>query len=98
MHSLALFHLCLPLQHVIGPFATFLEGSSSPCLNDYLPTPVVGKICHIVNFQKCGTVFFCLGMMYGVFGCEDHLTSWVYTSLHGTYGMLWCLKEVRRSN
>ena len=38
-------------------------------------------------------MFFCWYLMVR-FGNEEHLTSWVYMSLHGTYGMLWLLKEM----
>jgi len=56
-------------------------------------TPVVGKLCWTINFQKCTTLFYCLGLMY-YYNTWENRTSWTYLSMHGTYGMLWCLKEM----
>ena len=74
-------------KNLINPVVNFLE---FPDAIDF--TPVIGKRCHIVNFQKCTTCFYCLFLMY-YFNNFDHLTSWIYLSLHGTYGLLWYLKE-----
>ncbi|GMH87277.1 hypothetical protein TrST_g6481 [Triparma strigata] len=76
--------------NAIGPLMDFLQYG----INDYIPSPLLWKIAHTTNFQKFGTGFFCLYLMNYVFNTGDHLTSWIYLSLHGTYGMLWCLKEI----
>ncbi|GMI48273.1 hypothetical protein TrCOL_g8993 [Triparma columacea] len=76
-------------SNLITPLVDFLQYG----INSYIPTPYFGKICYIVNLQKCGTAFMCLYLM-SVFDTFDHLPSWIYLSLHGTYGMLWCLKEL----
>jgi len=52
----------------------------------------MGPISTTINFQKCGTMFYCLGLMY-YFDTFEHAPSWVYLSMHGTYGLLWYLKE-----
>lgn len=71
---------------VIAPIVAFLE-------SDFLPgTPNCGPIAFTINLQKCTTLFYNLALMY-YFKTDDHLVSWVYLSLHGTYGLLWYLKE-----
>lgn len=70
---------------VLDPLVTWIE---SP----FIPSFPCGKLCYSVNLQKCGTLFYCLALMRH-YNTSDHLTSWIYLSLHGTYGMLWCLKE-----
>ena len=49
------------------------------------------KLNQIINLHKGLTPFFVLGLMsyYENFS----LPAWVYLSLHGTYGILWLLKE-----
>jgi len=49
------------------------------------------KIKHFINLHKATTFIFVLGLMlvYQNFT----LGPWVYLSLHGTYGILWLLKD-----
>ena len=49
------------------------------------------KLNQIINLHKGLTPFVVLGLMsyYGNFS----LPAWIYLSLHGTYGILWLLKE-----
>ncbi len=49
------------------------------------------KIKHPINLSKGLTSFFVLGLMsvYENFT----VTAWVYLALHGTYGILWLLKD-----
>ncbi|MGK7957095.1 MAG: DUF1295 domain-containing protein [Crocosphaera sp.] len=49
------------------------------------------KSKHPINFHKGLTLFFILGLMtvYQNFS----VTAWVYLALHGTYGILWLLKD-----
>ena len=49
------------------------------------------KLNQIINLHKGLTLFVVLGMMY-VYD-NFSISSWVYLSLHGTYGVLWLLKE-----
>ena len=49
------------------------------------------KLNQIINLHKGLTIFVVLGMMY-VYD-NFSISSWVYLSLHGTYGILWLLKE-----
>ncbi|EAZ91215.1 DUF1295 domain-containing protein [Crocosphaera chwakensis] len=49
------------------------------------------KIKHPINLHKGLTLFFVLGLMslYDNFS----VTAWIYLALHGTYGILWLLKD-----
>ena len=49
------------------------------------------KLNQIINLHKGLTTFVVLGLMY--FYNNFSISSWVYLSLHGTYGILWLLKE-----
>ena len=49
------------------------------------------KLNQIINLHKGLTPFVVLGLMY--FYDNFSTAAWVYLSLHGTYGMLWLLKE-----
>lgn len=45
----------------------------------------------VINFQKGGTAPFVLGLM----ALTDtwSITAWVYLALHGSYGLIWLLKD-----
>ncbi|MGK7881023.1 MAG: DUF1295 domain-containing protein [Crocosphaera sp.] len=49
------------------------------------------KVKYPINLHKALTLFFVLGLMtlYQNFS----VTAWVYLALHGTYGILWLLKD-----
>ncbi|PSN14481.1 steroid 5-alpha reductase [filamentous cyanobacterium CCT1] len=49
------------------------------------------KIKHVINLHKGATAFYIAALMvaYQNFGVGP----WVYLALHGTYGMLWLLKD-----
>ena len=49
------------------------------------------KLNQIINLHKGLTVFVVAGLM--MFFKNYSIASWVYLSLHGTYGILWLLKE-----
>ena len=49
------------------------------------------KLNQIINLHKGLTVFVVAGLM--MFYQNYSIASWVYLSLHGTYGILWLLKE-----
>ncbi|GMI43857.1 hypothetical protein TeGR_g6820 [Tetraparma gracilis] len=76
-------------KHVLSPLTNFIE-LGIPAM---IPTPMLGKLCWTINFQKCFCWAWCLGLMH-YYGTWDHAPSWMYLSMHGTYGMLWCLKEL----
>jgi protein-S-isoprenylcysteine O-methyltransferase Ste14 len=49
------------------------------------------KIKHPINLHKGTTTLVILGLMfaYGNFG----IAPWIYLSLHGTYGLMWLIKD-----
>jgi len=49
------------------------------------------KLNQIINLHKGLTVFVVMGLM--MFYKNYSIAAWVYLSLHGTYGILWLLKE-----
>jgi len=49
------------------------------------------QLNQIINLHKGLTVFIVLGLM--MFYKNYSIAAWVYLSLHGTYGILWLLKE-----
>ena len=49
------------------------------------------KLNQIINLHKGLTIFVVSGLM--IFYKNYSIAAWVYLSLHGTYGILWLLKE-----
>lgn len=49
------------------------------------------KIKHAINLHKALTFIFVLGLM--VFYENYKIGAWVYLALHGTYGLIWLLKD-----
>ena len=49
------------------------------------------KLNQIINLHKGLTLFVVIGMMF----IYDNfsVSAWIYLSLHGTYGILWLIKE-----
>jgi len=70
--------------------------------NEYLTQDVGGgprpwKLATVINFQKTGTFAF-LGLLmwfYSSRGVEaaTSTAAWIYLALHGTYGLVWYLKD-----
>lgn len=50
------------------------------------------KLRHVINTQKAGTGLFTVFMMY--YFHNYSLGCWIYLALHGTYGVLWILKDL----
>lgn len=59
--------------------------------DDFLGGPKALKFAWVINLQKGGTLPFVLGLMawYDVWTT----TAWVYLALHGSYGLIWLLKD-----
>ena len=49
------------------------------------------KLNQVINLHKGLTIFVVAGLM--IFYKNYSIAAWVYLSLHGTYGILWLLKE-----
>jgi hypothetical protein len=64
-------------------------------VRDYLTDDFLGgpriTFAWAINLQKGGTLPFVLALMWW-FDCWT-TTAWVYLGLHGSYGLIWLLKE-----
>jgi len=58
---------------------------------DFLGGPRVVKLNWVINVQKGGTLPFVLGLM--VWTDTWTVTAWTYLALHGSYGLIWLLKD-----
>jgi protein-S-isoprenylcysteine O-methyltransferase Ste14 len=58
---------------------------------DFLGGPRPFKLATVINLQKGGTLPFVLALMW----CFDNwsVTAFTYAALHGSYGVVWLLKE-----
>lgn len=53
---------------------------------------MVLKEKHVIDLFKGLTLPFVLFCIY-YFKQQDNVTAWVYAAVHGSYGILWCLKS-----
>ena len=60
--------------------------------SDFLGGPRPWKFAWVINFQKGGTFVF-LGLLMALYG-NTSVAAWVYLALHGTYGLVWLLKDM----
>lgn len=60
--------------------------------HDFLGGPRILRFNWVINFQKGMTLFWVLGLMY--FYQNFSIQAWVYLALHGSYGMIWILKDI----
>ena len=60
--------------------------------HDLLGGPRPWKLAWVINFQKAGTFVF-LGLLMAYYG-NTSTAAWVYLALHGSYGLVWILKDV----
>jgi protein-S-isoprenylcysteine O-methyltransferase Ste14 len=58
---------------------------------DFLGGPRPWKFAWVINFQKGGTFFFLAALM--LYYQNTSAGAWIYTALHGTYGLVWLLKD-----
>lgn len=59
--------------------------------DDFLGGPRAVKFAWAINLQKGGTLPFVLALMLAFNNFSA--TAWTYAALHGSYGLLWLLKE-----
>ncbi len=59
--------------------------------DDFLGGPKVVKFAWAINLQKGGTLFFVLALMW--WSGDFSTTAWTYAALHGSYGLIWVLKD-----
>jgi protein-S-isoprenylcysteine O-methyltransferase Ste14 len=59
---------------------------------DFPGGPRFLKLSWVINAQKGGTLAFVLALM---FAFDNYTaTAWTYAALHGSYGLIWLLKEL----
>ena len=56
---------------------------------------MVFKEKHIIDFFKGLTLPFVIFWIY-YYKQQDNMTAWTYAAIHGSYGILWCLKSRER--
>jgi protein-S-isoprenylcysteine O-methyltransferase Ste14 len=61
-------------------------------LGDFGPGPKIFKLNHIINAQKGGSLPFFLALQYYFQNWSKGAT--IYTALHGSYGLIWLLKDM----
>jgi protein-S-isoprenylcysteine O-methyltransferase Ste14 len=59
--------------------------------DETLGGPKLIKMSWVINLQKGGTLPFVLGLMWA-YG-NGTVTAWTYAALHGSYGLIWLLKD-----
>jgi protein-S-isoprenylcysteine O-methyltransferase Ste14 len=60
--------------------------------DDFLGGPKIVPLNWVINLQKGGTLPFVLLLMVAF---HNHTpTAWTYAALHGSYGLIWLLKEM----
>jgi len=60
--------------------------------HDSLGGPRVLGFNWVINFQKGMTLFWVFGLMF--FYDNFSIQAWVYLALHGSYGLIWILKDM----
>ena len=88
------------------PKSHILSGLNSLLVQDFPPRIYIWPSRHTINFFKGATLPFCLLLIYlsdysktvaqsnSIFDfCPSLLRSIVYTVLHGSYGLLWLMKD-----
>lgn len=59
---------------------------------ELLGGPKLWKLSWVINFQKAGTLFFVLALMF--FYQNFSAQAWIYLALHGGYGLVWLIKDL----
>ncbi len=87
---------CLATQSDTGKtppaWAAFLHRLTTWLVEDALGGPRPWKFAWVINFQKAGTFFF-LGFLIWFYG-NDSAAAWIYLALHGSYGVVWLIKDL----
>jgi protein-S-isoprenylcysteine O-methyltransferase Ste14 len=80
-------------SHPAAPaWAQALRRLNTYLSQDFLGGPRPWKLAWVVNFQKAGTFFF-LGFLIWYYH-NTSTAAWVYLAMHGSYGLVWILKDV----
>ncbi len=79
------------MQTLWNRYAAAMTRVHKALSEDFLGGPKIVKLAWVVNFQKGLTFLWVLGLMYAFDNFSP--VAWVYLGLHGTYGMVWLLKD-----
>ena len=72
-------------------FYKFIKKLTNYLSTDIPPGPKFLKLKHVINLQKGGTFLYVLALMN--YFKNYNKTAYLYLSLHGTYGLIWLLKD-----
>jgi protein-S-isoprenylcysteine O-methyltransferase Ste14 len=73
-------------------WAEKMAGFTAHLVQDFLGGPRPWKFSWVINFQKVGTFVF-LGILMWHYR-NTSTAAWVYLAMHGSYGLVWFLKDV----
>jgi protein-S-isoprenylcysteine O-methyltransferase Ste14 len=77
-------------------YARFVRGLQQRLVNDMPGGPRLMRFSTVINFQKC-LMFVYLGALMWLYdghtAAATGTAAWIYLALHGSYGMVWYLKD-----
>ena len=73
-------------------WARILRRASDFLTRDFPGGPRPWKLAWVINFQKAGTFALLGGLMWHYQNTSP--AAWVYLAMHGSYGLVWILKDV----
>ena len=73
-------------------WARALRRASDFLTRDFPGGPRPWKLAWVINFQKAGTFALLGGLMWHYQNTST--AAWVYLAMHGSYGLVWILKDV----
>ncbi len=74
------------------PWAVQAQSLTRKAVEDLGGGPRPWKFAWVINFQKVGTPFFLVALM--LYYQNNSLPAWIYLALHGSYGIVWFIKDV----
>jgi protein-S-isoprenylcysteine O-methyltransferase Ste14 len=75
----------------MGSMITSIHKATHYVSHDLFGGPRILGFNWVINFQKGMTVFWVLGLM--LYYQNFSVQAWVYLALHGSYGIIWILKD-----
>ncbi len=73
-------------------FSIKIKNTTDYLTQDFLGGPKIWKFSWIINFQKAGTFVF-LGLLIWFYQ-NDSMAAWIYLAMHGSYGLVWIIKDL----
>ena len=72
--------------------STTIKKTTDYLTHELLGGPKIWKFSWVINFQKAGTFVF-LGFLI-FFYQNDSMAAWIYLAMHGSYGLVWIIKDL----